>query len=154
MKIRKLTSYLVFVGAILLFSSCGLKVSSPGKSQYTNHKRSRISWVKKAAKQSASQEDDEENILETVQMDNKNSVSKKIRKANRGLFAFVLLWLSLAIASPIVFFTALRAGWASWAVVTSGVVMGVVWVFTIWVLIAILIFMFAPRRTPMVPAYG
>ncbi|MFT7611151.1 MAG: hypothetical protein ACI9J3_000093 [Parvicellaceae bacterium] len=66
-----------------------------------------------------------------------------------------MIWAFLAIGTPILFITSIRVGWAMWAVVFSGVLMGLVWVFTLWVLVALLAFIFAPRKKPMLKyAYG
>lgn len=139
----------IFILSVLIFSSC--VVSNPGRSKYTNHKGLKVNLIQKEAKQTRTQSDSFlADKVEDIQL---NQEVQNKSKIDWVAVLISVVWISVAVGSIALFVTAVEAGWVSWAVISTGIFMGLVWVFTILVLIGILMFMGVGSRTPILLPY-
>lgn len=105
-----------------MFYSCGIKVSNPGKSRYTNHhgmSMNRGGADRNEAPISEGKVSDFQGDLH---------IKKEVSKAPQrdDIFWFFAIWGLILVGSILWFVFSLYLKWALWIVITSGIFLGAV----------------------------
>jgi len=133
---RRISIGFVFLSLILMFYSCGLNISNPGKSRYTNH--GGLSMNKGSAQRGKAQLS-EEKVTEPM---DEAKVEKSIKKATQSdeEFWLIALWAFLVLGSIAWLFFSIYLNWAIWLIVMAGVFLGVVLFASVILIMLIIIF--------------
>ncbi|MBL4705636.1 MAG: hypothetical protein JKY54_14020 [Flavobacteriales bacterium] len=166
---NKLKGVIFLMIGLCFISSCSLIQSNGEKPRYTNYKG--FKPIKSKCENYPNPDSDRGNfetneskqieaapkeqiVVSTLPANHSKKARKKRRGGEMGMFLFIAAWLTLAIGSIWMFVVALNLGWATWAVIASGVLMGIVWICTLAAIFGLVLWMRGGgRNKPMLKDY-